>query len=412
MPPVIVAHVDDPSSWTTVQQEFAVRNSGYALGQGTVASEIETVLDIAEGRARYCWLFAGDGEVWLPSGYRTQEGDGNSLPVQYRPDPLGRVTQEALAAVRAVTAEGALLSVVQAPIEAILARWQEGSDTFVGDIAGEVWRLLESGVPPKAWLPGMAGEALRWLANNSHRLGWSAKQSDSWESLTVGDQLVVTQTAPVRVRGSFRYWWIEDLERDSRDISAVRRLRYLQDTAGGCAPGFDAFRRLPLTWAATSTSIGDDVPPILADGEPDGVNRVNCHTLNIASELSRTHYHPLEAIGGGKPQFEMYFTLNPVGWSLGTAGRSGCLYTFPEVGRWSFSEVTELKPGTIALIPPHTGHRGCDAFVQVVTLPGFKPGNELYLDRLIRDATEGQSPHNAELAAAEHLTDPDELVIT
>ena len=31
--------------------------------------------------------------------------------------------------------------------------------------------------------------------------------------------------------------------------SAVRRLRYLADTAGGCNPDFDPFRRLPLTWS-------------------------------------------------------------------------------------------------------------------------------------------------------------------
>ena len=40
-------------------------------------------------------------------------------------------------------------------------------------------------------------------------------------------------------------------------------------------------------------------------------------------------------------------------------------------------------------IPPGTGHRGLDVFVNVLTIPGFKPHNEYYLDRDIRDTTAG-----------------------
>ncbi len=83
------------------------------------------------------------------------------------------------------------------------------------------------------------------------------------------------------------------------------------------------------------------------------------------------------------------------------AGRVARLYTFPAIGDWSRYEVTDLTPGTIALIPAGTGHRGCDVFAHIITLPGFKPGNELYLDRAIRDGTAGTAPHNAALAAAE-----------
>ena len=120
--------------------------------------------------------------------------------------------------------------------------------------------------------------------------------------------------------------------------------------------------------------------------------------------------HPPEPIGGGQPQFELYFALDPAQWRLGTAGRVARLYTFPAIGDWSRYEVTDLTPGTIALIPAGTGHRGCDVFAHIVTLPGFKPGNELYLDRAIRDATAGASPHNPALAAAESASAPPSLL--
>ena len=410
MPPVVVAHVDEPDAWTSATQQFAAWNRGYLLGQGTLTRGDETMLRPAHGGVRYCWLFAGDGEVWLPAGFRTQEGDGSPMPSDYLPDPLPREAVDALATVADALATGVPVPAVQAPVEALLARWQRQPTRFVGDIAGEVWRLLESGIPPQAWLPGAAGDALRWLAAQAPTLGWSTKQMASWEPITAGDQLVVTAERPARVRGPVRYWWIEDLQRDRTPTPTARRLRYLQDTAGGCAPGFDAFRRLPLTWAAAPESIhhegasaADAAGP--AGGNQDSQNRTNCHVLNIAAELSRTHYHPQAVIGGGQAQFEIYFAVDPSGWKLGTAGRPGRLYTFPDIGRWSTCETTALLPGTIALIPPDTGHRGCDAFVQIVTVPGFKPGNELYLDRLIRDATDGTAPHNAALAAAETLAD-------
>lgn len=46
---------------------------------------------------------------------------------------------------------------------------------------------------------------------------------------------------------------------------------------------------------------------------------------------------------------------------------------------------------------PGTGHRGVDAFVSIVTIPGFKPGNEIYLDGTIARETGGTAPHNPAL---------------
>ena len=88
MPEVIVGRVDDPPSWLAAVQSFREWNPGYTLGQGAVGDTAEALLTATPGAVRYCWLFDGRGEVWLPAGYRTQEGDGARLPAAYRPDPL------------------------------------------------------------------------------------------------------------------------------------------------------------------------------------------------------------------------------------------------------------------------------------------------------------------------------------
>jgi ribosomal protein L16 Arg81 hydroxylase len=50
------------------------------------------------------------------------------------------------------------------------------------------------------------------------------------------------------------------------------------------------------------------------------------------------------------------------------------------VDNLSISEKVPLSPGSVVYIPPGTGHQGIDAFVNVITLPGFKPGNEIYFE--------------------------------
>jgi hypothetical protein len=186
------------------------------------------------------------------------------------------------------------------------------------------------------------------------------------------------------VRGTFRYWWIEDCERTTSHCSPARRLVYLKDTAGGCNPGFDAFRRLPLTWYCC-TGMPEN---------PDGINRVNSHVVNIAAETPQTHYHPADPIGGGKPQCELYLVLDPAAYALETSGRRAWLHIYPDICDLRRIESYPLAPGTLVVIPPGTGHRGVDAFVNVVTLPGFKPRNEMYLDAAVRAATGGTGPFN------------------
>ena len=127
------------------------------------------------------------------------------------------------------------------------------------------------------------------------------------------------------------------------------------------------------------------------------MNVVNSHVVNIATETSRTHYHPVEPVGGGKPQSEMYLVLDPGAYGLKTYGRTASLITFPDVEDQSRYEQTPLTPGSTVYIQPGTGHRGLDTFVNVITLPGFKPRNEIYLDQRIRDSAGGKSPYNEAL---------------
>ena len=70
----------------------------------------------------------------------------------------------------------------------------------------------------------------------------------------------------------------------------------LADTAGGCNPDFDPFRRLPLTWYYNYPGESDD-----------GLNWVNSHVVNIPKETSPAHFHPPKGIGacGGVPQREI-----------------------------------------------------------------------------------------------------------
>ena len=69
-----------------------------------------------------------------------------------------------------------------------------------------------------------------------------------------------------------------------------------------------------------------------------------------------------------------------------------------------------LTPGTFVYIPPGTGHRGLDVFVNVLTIPGFKPHNEYYLDREICDVARGVSPYNENFPAARNYTRLEDLL--
>ena len=113
--------------------------------------------------------------------------------------------------------------------------------------------------------------------------------------------------------------------------------------------------------------------------------------MNIPEETSPSHFHPPQAIGpsGGIAQREMYLVLDPAAYQLNTWGRQASLLTFPDLRDLRVYQQHPLEPGMFVYIPPGTGHRGLDVFVNVLTIPGFKPHNEYYIDRDIRDTAGG-----------------------
>jgi hypothetical protein len=380
-----IGHRDEPRSVAAVAAAFAALHPGYNLGYATAEGE-QQLSTGGSGEARLVCIDRGGGEVWLDKGHRSNEGDGAPLPPEYVPDALEPADHEAL---RALTRSlHSAHPCVAAPLQAIAERYD--GRMYRGEMAGDVWRLLESGLARDAWLADAEGSAaLDFLLARGRDLGWSTKAAaGSFERFAAGDQLLVTGEAPLRVRGTFGYWWQETPLGTMPPGPAVRRLRFLKDTAGGCAPGFDAFRRLPLTWQSFTGT----------PERPDGINVANSHVVNIAAEQSRTHYHPVPPIGRGAPQTEFYFVFDPADFSLRQAGRRSVLHAFPDITDWSRVEVVDLRPGTVVLIPPGTGHRGLDVFVNVVTLPGFKPRNEIYVDALIAAQTNGQGAFNPAFA--------------
>ena len=342
----------------------------------------ETLLKTECGGQRFFCLSHGQGEVFLPAGYRTQEGDGVVLPSEdYRPDPIDpdfKVLLETIAAGRATLSSPKALP----PVDAILKRRSPCGEYFRGDISGELWRLLEQ--VPRPWSADPQVETtLGRLFTCYRKQGFSTKIDDSWEMVMPGDQLLVCSEEELRVRGRFTCFSLENTEQNQPHVSKVRRLRYLLDTAGGCSPGFDPFRRLPITW----------FPNDLGE-EGDGLNFFNNHVVNIPAENSPTHFHPAIPVGGGLAQTEFYLVLDPSEYQLATAGEEPSIILYPNLADLSQHEIHRLKPGMFVYIPPGVGHRGLNVFAMIMTIPGFKPGNELYLDYDINEQTAGLAPYN------------------
>ena len=380
MPDVIVGHIEAPESLEPVFTEFDRHHPGLKMGCGHFDGDAGELVAEYDG-VRYIWIDQGVGDVFLDAGYRTQEGDGEKLSAVYETDECDDETWPILQTL----AENlnTLHERIRPPVEAILDRI--AGRMLTGDIAGEIRLMEESSIPREKWTTRpKVRRAFDLLLESYVIVGWSTKQVSSFEPIQAGDQLTAAADEPIRVRGKFRYWWIENTDIFMTHVTTTRRLRYLRDTAGGCNFVFDTFRRLPMTWHCNTAT----------EDEADGVNSVNSYVVNIAAETSQTHYYPATPIGDGKAQYEIYFVLDPSVYSLNTYGRKSYLYAFPNVADLTRYEEIPLRPGTVVYIPPDTGHRGVDAFVNAVTLPGFKPHNEIYLDQQIKDTTNGKSPYN------------------
>jgi hypothetical protein len=223
-------------------------------------------------------------------------------------------------------------------------------------------------------LEALDGVKVGWVLRGEGKAGLGG----GFKTLLPGDQIALTPERPLKVEGSFSWAWIEDRAWKEEAPPAVQPLMSLPDTSGGCNVSPGAFRRLQITWN----------PRGVSPENPDGQNRLNSHVVNIEARFSNTHYHPSPAEGGGASQEELYFVLDRRPYSI-SAGDDSAVLVFPELADLSVFERIPLQPGDVAYFAPRTGHRGLDVFVNVVALPGFKPGNEIPLDRRIRDTAPG-----------------------
>jgi hypothetical protein len=390
---VRVVRLDDEKTFAEMREFFEQDNPGLRLTRVAVDGPCE--LRSEHDSMRVFWIYRGQGEVFLPKGYRTQEGDGQWLPGEYEADPVDPAWADTLRWLQAH--RSSISPAARVPVDAILGRWRGAA--FVGDYAGELWKLDHVARP---WASdGDVETTIRSLFQRSRQDGYSTKRVGSFEPLLEGDQLIVSGDGTLRVRGRFVCLAMENAGRRTSHVSAVRRLRFLADTAGGCNPDFDPFRRLPLTWYYHCPGETDD-----------GLNWVNSHVVNIPKETSPAHFHPPKGIGasGGIPQREMYLVLDPQAYQLNTWGRPASLLTFPDLRDLRRYQQHPLEPGMFIYIPPGTGHRGLDVFVNVLTIPGFKPHNEYYIDRDIRDAAGGQVPYNENLLDAKNYERIEDLL--
>ncbi|MCU0982428.1 MAG: hypothetical protein MUF25_24995, partial [Pirellulaceae bacterium] len=192
---VRVVHLDDEQPFAEMRAFFEDDNPGLRLTRVAVDGPCE--LRSEHGGMRVFWLYRGQGEVFLPRGFRTQEGDGQRLPEQYAADPLDPVWADAL---RRLQASRSLISpAARVPVDAILRRWREAA--FVGDYAGELWKLDHVARP---WASEDEVETLLGSLFRRYRQdGYSTKQVDSFEPLLEGDQLIASGDETLRVRGRF-----------------------------------------------------------------------------------------------------------------------------------------------------------------------------------------------------------------
>lgn len=376
MPEPILGHIHRPETLEPVvsrcQQDYPHLKVGYdrvragRFGEGS-GDEITAV----HNGVRHLFILGGQGEIFLDISYRTQEGDGESLPDCYEPDvcdsenlPILQTLAENL---------DTLHSQIRPYVESILTRFN--GNVLIGDISSEIRLMTETGLPLIEWSSRpKVRRAFEILQVNYSQLGWSTKKKATFEPFGAGDQLTVTVDEPIRVRGEFDYWWVENTELFMTHITVTRRLRYLRNMfhSGPILP--TNFRRLPLTWYA-HTEIDD---------EDDGVNSINSHLVHLTAATSQPHYHPSKAVGGGQAESQIYLILDPANvsatkGSVDLAGQSERMQIYPVLNNLSHCQELILKPGSVVYIPPDTGHCGIDMLANVIAIPGFKPHNQIPL---------------------------------
>ena len=361
MPQVVIGHTDDLKSLEPIYDSFHDAHPELKIGYEEFEGEGEFTAQ-HEG-IRFIWIEQGEGEVYLDVGYRTQEGDGEKLPDCYTSE---KVDTENLPILQAIAENlDTLHPKVLLHVESILSRFD--GEITTGDISNEIRLMVETGIDQVDWTSRpKVRRSFELLLENYSQMGWSTKQEGSFEPIKVGDQLTVTTDEPVRVRGKFRYWWIEDTSIFMTHVTTVRRLNYIKNASTKPSE----FLGLTMPWLCYTET----------EDKLDGVNSVNNHVFHITDQNSQTHYHPSEAIGGGKPQHEIHIALEPNALGIEIQKHDSYIDIFPEVEDLTVHQKIELSPGTVVYIPPATGHRTVNAVVSVLGIPGFKLNNTILLD--------------------------------
>ncbi len=146
----------------------------------------------------------------------------------------------------------------------------------------------------------------------------------------------------------------------------------ITDTPGGCAEETGAYRRILLTWLE---EVGTYV-----------LHTLNCHRVRITDSF--THYHPED---GGFDEFYLVQMAGPEARLITSAEAErieGQEALSAEEAKWLLQS-HPLETGDLVYLPRGVVHRGLGgALVQVITVPGFRPGAEIGVDHHIRALNE------------------------
>lgn len=146
----------------------------------------------------------------------------------------------------------------------------------------------------------------------------------------------------------------------------------ITDVPGGCATEEGAYRRILLTWL---TKNGTYI-----------YHALNAHRVRITDSFS--HYHPIE---GGFDEFYLVQMARPES-KLIVSRQTGLIEHPEQVSRDDADDLLHeipLRVGDLVYLPRGLMHRGVGgALVQVITIPGFKPGAEIGVDHHLRKINE------------------------
>jgi hypothetical protein len=194
----------------------------------------------------------------------------------------------------------------------------------------------------------------------------------SESALAVGDLVLLRPEDALAVEGSVSALVFESPTALGAELPAFVRPDHdprITDKPGGCAEEEDAYRRILLTWLPEKGAYVH--------------HGLNAHRVRIRDSF--THYHPR---AGGFD--ELYLVQGAQsGARLIYSERVERIERAGDVTReeaLTLMQQRALAPGDLVYMPRGTAHRGFgDLVVQVIALPGFRPGAEIGLDHHLRE---------------------------